>query len=118
MTASRKTRRVLAFLMAAPKDFKADMAMAYEPKDVESQWYEWWEHSGYFKPRPATKPNTTPFVVVLPPPNVTGYLHLGHVLTGAVQDTIIRYQRMTGRETLYVPGTDHAGIATQVVVEK
>jgi valyl-tRNA synthetase len=78
--------------------------------------YEWWEKSGYFKPdMDSDKP---PFVVVIPPPNVTGTLHLGHALTNAIQDTLVRWRRMSGYNALWVPGTDHAGIATQTVVEK
>lgn len=102
------------------KQLTGEMAAGYQPKDVESEWYQWWEQSGFFRPRSDREPgfDGKKFVIVLPPPNVTGYLHLGHALTGAVQDTIIRYQRMMGRDTLYLPGTDHAGIATQVVVEK
>ena len=106
--------------MAQPKDMSADMAAGYIPKDVEKDWYPYWEKSDYFKPKSDHDADTDAkkFVIVLPPPNVTGYLHLGHALTGAVQDTIIRYHRMKGDDTLYLPGTDHAGIATQVVVEK
>ena len=104
--------------MSCPKAFTEPMAAGYEPKDVEASWYDWWEKSDFFKPKKNEGDDRTPFTVVLPPPNVTGYLHLGHALTGAVQDTICRFQRMDGREVLYLPGTDHAGIATQVVVEK
>ncbi|PWV07207.1 putative valyl-tRNA synthetase [Trypanosoma cruzi] len=102
------------------KRLTPQMAAAYTPKDVESEWYEWWEKSGFFRPASdlGRKHNGNTFVIVSPPPNVTGYLHLGHSLTGAVQDTLIRFHRMKGDNTLYVPGTDHAGIATQVVVEK
>lgn len=103
------------------KAFTGDMAQGYMPKDVESEWYQWWESNGFFRPKSDTDAaavDAKKFVIVLPPPNVTGYLHLGHALTGAVQDTIIRYHRMKGDDTLYLPGTDHAGIATQVVVEK
>lgn len=75
-----------------------------------------WEQCGYFKPdMDSDKP---PFVIVIPPPNVTGALHIGHALTNAVQDTIVRWRRMSGYNVLWVPGTDHAGIATQSVVEK
>jgi valyl-tRNA synthetase len=92
-----------------------------KPKDyicryVEAAWYEWWSQCGYFKPD--MNSDAEPFVLIIPPPNVTGALHIGHALTSAVQDTVIRYQRMKGRNTLWVPGTDHAGIATQTVVEK
>ncbi|ORC90745.1 putative valyl-tRNA synthetase [Trypanosoma theileri] len=102
------------------KQLLPQMAAAYDPKDVESGWYEWWEKSGFFRPATDTgrKHNDKTFVIVSPPPNVTGHLHIGHSLTGSVQDTLIRFHRMKGDNTLYVPGTDHAGIATQVVVEK
>jgi valyl-tRNA synthetase len=94
----------------------APMAGAYEPKDVEAGWYDWWEGRGFFKP--SDDASKEKFVVVLPPPNVTGTLHLGHTLTSAIQDTIVRWKRMQGKNVIWVPGTDHAGIATQVVVEK
>ncbi|KPI87024.1 putative Valyl-tRNA synthetase [Leptomonas seymouri] len=102
------------------KSLAPEMAATYDPAAVESGWYPWWEKSGFFRPASDTKPETTakPFVIVAPPPNVTGFLHLGHALTGAVQDTLTRFHRMKGDDTLYVPGTDHAGIATQVVVER
>jgi len=100
----------------AKKNIKADMPKAYCPPAVEAAWYEWWEKSGFFKPdMDSDKP---PFVVVIPPPNVTGTLHLGHALTNAIQDTLVRWRRMSGYNALWVPGTDHAGIATQTVVEK
>lgn len=92
---------------------------AYSPKAVESAWYEWWEASGFFKPenrRPG--PSKGRFVIPLPPPNVTGRLHCGHALANSLQDTLIRWHRMRGYETLWVPGCDHAGISTQSVVEK
>ena len=92
------------------------MAKSYDPKNVETAWYEWWEKEGFFKPTPGSdKPK---FVIVIPPPNVTGALHIGHALTNSIQDTIVRWRRMSGYEALWVPGTDHAGIATQTVVEK
>lgn len=75
-----------------------------------------WEKCGYFKPDMDS--DKQPFVIVIPPPNVTGALHIGHALTNAVQDTIVRWRRMLGYNVLWVPGTDHAGIATQSVVEK
>lgn len=99
------------------KDMSGEMAKEYIPKAVESHWYKFWEQSGFFKPQ-GRNPDSKKFVIVLPPPNVTGHLHLGHALTGSVEDSIIRYHRMLGHETLFLPGTDHAGIATQVVVEK
>lgn len=89
---------------------------AYEPQAVEAKWYRFWEEGGYFKPRP--NPASKPFVISMPPPNVTGALHLGHAITATVEDSLIRYHRMKGDETLWVPGEDHAGIATQTVVER
>ncbi|KAL8036187.1 hypothetical protein ABFS82_12G140100 [Erythranthe guttata] len=98
------------------KNLSRQMAKTYNPSAVENSWYEWWEKSNFFEAdAKSTKP---PFVIVLPPPNVTGALHIGHALTAAIQDTIIRWKRMSGYNTLWVPGMDHAGIATQVVVEK
>ncbi|KAK4283129.1 hypothetical protein QN277_000116 [Acacia crassicarpa] len=92
------------------------MAKQYSPRAVEKSWYEWWEKTGFFvADANSSKP---PFVIVLPPPNVTGALHIGHALTAAIEDTIIRWRRMSGYNALWVPGMDHAGIATQVVVEK
>lgn len=98
-----------------------EMAPVYQPRAVESAWYEWWEASGYFRTEVESAkglPEKERFVMVLPPPNVTGSLHLGHALMCAVEDAITRYNRMHGKPTLWVPGVDHAGIATQVVVEK
>tara|TARA_B110000977_G_scaffold196645_1_gene277418 strand:+ start:8131 stop:9435 length:1305 start_codon:yes stop_codon:yes gene_type:complete len=92
------------------------MAKSYDPKNVETAWYEWWEQEGFFKPEAGSK--KPKFVIVIPPPNVTGALHIGHALTNSIQDTIVRWRRMSGYEALWVPGTDHAGIATQTVVEK
>jgi valyl-tRNA synthetase len=83
---------------------------------AQEQWYPWWEQRGYFHSEP--DPNRQPFTIVIPPPNVTGALHLGHALNNTLQDIIIRLKRMQGFNTLWMPGTDHAGIATQAVVEK
>ncbi len=94
----------------------ADLPKAYEPGAVEAKWYRFWEEGDYFKPRP--NPARKPFVISMPPPNVTGALHLGHAITATVEDSLIRYHRMKGDETLWVPGEDHAGIATQTVVER
>lgn len=88
----------------------------YSPQEVEEKIYQWWESSGFFKSEDqSTKP---PFSIILPPPNVTGFLHLGHALDHTIQDLLIRWKRMSGFNTMWLPGTDHAGIATQVVVEK
>ncbi|HEY8326432.1 MAG TPA: valine--tRNA ligase [Ktedonobacterales bacterium] len=91
---------------------------AYDPQAVEQRLYHWWESEGYFRPRPSRNPDRRPFVISMPPPNVTGALHLGHAITAALEDVMIRYHRMLGDETLWVPGEDHAGISTQNVVEK
>jgi valyl-tRNA synthetase len=98
------------------KSTEAALPKAYEPQAVEAKWYRFWEEGGYFKPRP--NPAHKPFVISMPPPNVTGALHLGHAITATIEDILIRYHRMQGIETLWVPGEDHAGIATQNVVER
>lgn len=88
----------------------------YSPADVEGKLYQKWENSGAFAANP--KSNADPYVIMMPPPNVTGSLHMGHALTFTLQDILIRYNRMVGKDTLWQPGTDHAGIATQMVVER
>ncbi len=92
------------------------LARTYEPSAVEEKWYRFWEEGGYFKPNGNTEAET--FVISMPPPNVTGALHLGHAITATIEDIMIRYHRMRGYDTLWVPGEDHAGIATQTVVER
>ncbi|MCY4370257.1 MAG: valine--tRNA ligase [bacterium] len=89
---------------------------SYDPKVVEAHWYPVWEESGAFKPE--TNPDGEPFAIMIPPPNVTGVLHIGHALDHSIQDAIIRRKRMQGYAALWLPGTDHAGIATQMVVER
>ncbi len=89
---------------------------SYEPKLVESKWYAFWEEKGFFKAD--AKSQKQPYCIVIPPPNVTGVLHMGHALVDTLQDILIRWKRMCGFEALWVPGTDHAGIATQTVVER
>ncbi|MDZ4782105.1 MAG: valine--tRNA ligase [Planctomycetia bacterium] len=93
-----------------------ELAKQYDHAAAESRWYSWWESRGYFhaEPNAARKPYT----IVIPPPNVTGALHLGHALNNTLQDALIRMKRMQGFNTLWMPGTDHAGIATQAVVER
>ena len=86
----------------------------YNHKKVESKIYSYWEKNKLFKP----KKNKKSFSIVIPPPNVTGSLHMGHALNNSLQDVLIRYHRMNNYETLWQPGTDHAGIATQALVEK
>jgi valyl-tRNA synthetase len=95
---------------------KIELDKTYSPKSFEERLYKEWEASGAFEP--AADNGLPPFVMVIPPPNVTGVLHMGHGLNNALQDILARYHRMSGRPTLWVPGTDHAGIATQHVVEK
>jgi valyl-tRNA synthetase len=90
------------------------METRYNSKDVEARWHQNWAQKNSFAP----SGNGEPFSVVIPPPNVTGALHLGHALNNSIQDILVRYRRKTGRDTLWIPGTDHAGIATQAVVEK
>jgi valyl-tRNA synthetase len=94
-----------------------DMPKAYDPSASERRIYEWWESSGFFKPELAG-PGATPFVISIPPPNITGELHLGHAMFVSLEDLMIRYKRMRGYAALWVPGYDHAGIATQLQVEK
>jgi valyl-tRNA synthetase len=91
--------------------------LAYNPKEIEEKFYKIWEERGYFEVD-GNSPTKEPFTIMMPPPNVTGSLHIGHSLTFTLQDIIIRYKRMDGFKTLWQPGTDHAGIATQNVVEK
>jgi valyl-tRNA synthetase len=93
-----------------------ELPKAYQPEDIEKRWYAEWERTGAFGADPAT--DKKPYVIVLPPPNVTGALHMGHALNHSLQDALIRRARMLGYEALWVPGTDHAGIATQNVVER
>ncbi|NQV19474.1 MAG: valine--tRNA ligase [Armatimonadetes bacterium] len=88
----------------------------YEPQKIEKKWYKSWIEKGYFSPK--IDKNKKPFTVLIPPPNVTNILHMGHVLNNTLQDVMIRYKRMTGVPTLWLPGVDHAGIATQNMVEK
>ena len=95
---------------------KEDIPTVYQPKDIEDKWYDFWLKKGYFKAEIDSK--KTPFTIVIPPPNVTGSLHMGHALNNTLQDILIRTKRMQGKITLWLPGTDHAGIATQNVVEK
>ena len=95
---------------------KTEMPRAYEPASVESRIYERWMDGGFFTP--TVDRSRSPFVIIAPPPNVTGELHMGHALTAALEDLMVRWHRMKGEPTLFLPGTDHAGIATQVVVER
>jgi valyl-tRNA synthetase len=89
---------------------------SYNPEEIEDKWYEEWEKKGYFSPDPDATGD--PFCIVIPPPNVTGSLHMGHALNATLQDILLRWKRMNGYKVLWLPGTDHAGIATQNVVER
>ena len=90
------------------------MPKTYDHASVEQTWYEKWEKSGYFHAAP--NPDKQPYTIVIPPPNITGKLHMGHAMDNTLQDTLIRYKRMSGYETLWMPGTDHASIATEVKI--
>jgi valyl-tRNA synthetase len=94
----------------------SELPKAYEPHEVEQKWYSFWMEKGYFTPKIDKK--LKPFVIIQPPPNITGDLHLGHALTATLEDIMIRWHRMLGEPTLWLPGEDHAGIAAQVVVER
>jgi valyl-tRNA synthetase len=87
----------------------------FDPADIETRWYSHWEKNGLFRPH---RPDAEPYTIVNPPPNVTGSLHIGHALDNTLQDIVIRYERLRGKDALWVVGTDHAGIATQMVVER
>ena len=102
--------------MTQTPDIQEEMPKAYEPGEVEQKWYKFWLEKGYFKPR--IDPKKKPFVIIMPPPNVTGELHVGHALTATLEDIMTRWHRMKGEPTLWLPGVDHAGIAAQVVVEQ
>ncbi len=91
-----------------------EISTTYNPKSFEDRIYKEWEENGYFKAQP--NPNKVPFTVVIPPPNITGQLHMGHALNDSIQDSIVRFKRMQGYETLWLPGTDHASIATEVKI--
>ncbi len=93
-----------------------ELPKVYEPKEVESSIYEMWEKGGYFHAE--KDENKKPFTIVMPPPNVTGQLHMGHAMDATLQDTLIRFKRMQGYNALWIPGVDHAGIATQIKVEE
>jgi valyl-tRNA synthetase len=93
-----------------------ELAKQYDPKEAQARWLQFWEERGYFHSRP--DPSREPYCIVIPPPNVTGALHMGHALNNTLQDVLIRWKRMQGYNALWMPGTDHAGIATQAVVER
>ncbi|MBA4764608.1 MAG: valine--tRNA ligase [Erythrobacter sp.] len=92
-----------------------ELSKTFDPAEIEQRWYAYWEENGLFRPE---RPDAEPFTIVNPPPNVTGSLHIGHALDNTLQDVVIRYERLRGKDALWVVGTDHAGIATQMVVER
>lgn len=92
-----------------------ELPKTFDPADIEARWYQHWEANGLFRPE---RPDAVPFTIVNPPPNVTGSLHVGHALDNTLQDIVVRYERLRGKDALWVVGTDHAGIATQMVVER
>ncbi|XP_049587384.1 valine--tRNA ligase isoform X2 [Syngnathus scovelli] len=123
----KKELGVISYNIPTPSGEKKDVLTplpdSYSPQYVEAAWYPWWEKQGFFKPEYGRQSISDPnpkgiFMMCIPPPNVTGSLHLGHALTNAIQDCLTRWHRMCGKTTLWNPGCDHAGIATQVVVEK
>src|SRR5262245_3208569 len=112
-TGSRDLKRVPTASFSRPIRM---LDKTFSPKDVESRIYAQWEVSGLFEA--GRKPAAPAFCIVIPPPNVTGNLHIGHALNNTMQDALCRFERMRGKDVLWQPGTDHAGIATQLVVEK
>src|SRR6266496_3190812 len=97
----------------------SELSKAYEPQSVEDKWYDYWVKQGCFTADPARVSAKRPaYSIVIPPPNITGVLHMGHVLNNTIQDILARKARMEGKEVLWLPGTDHAGISTQMVVER
>jgi hypothetical protein len=101
---------------AKPEGADGGLAKTYAPAEIEARRYAEWEQADSFACNPAS--NRTPYTIMMPPPNVTGSLHMGHALTFTLQDALVRFWRMRGRDALWQPGTDHAGIATQMVVER
>src|SRR5215210_8358420 len=95
-----------------------DIPKTYDPKEAEARHYAHWEARGYFAPEINQNPDAPIYSIVIPPPNVTGSLHMGHALQHTIMDVLTRYHRMLGHRTLWLPGTDHAGISTQIMVER
>src|SRR3569833_4504441 len=113
-----KRRHVLHRSIAAgkgPASMSTELAKTFDPAEIERKWYAHWEAGGLLRPH---RPEAEPFTLVNPPPNVTGSLHIGHALDNTLQDVVVRYERLRGKDALWVVGTDHAGIATQMVVER
>ena len=104
-----------AMMPDTPSSLGSALAKTFDPAAIEARWYAHWETNGLFRPE---RPDAVPFTIVNPPPNVTGSLHIGHALDNTLQDVVVRYERLRGKDALWVVGTDHAGIATQMVVER
>jgi len=108
-------------IISMKSDYSKTMWKTYDPSIIESHWNEWWEHNKFYHCT-AEEANSVPpekrFVMNFPPPNITAVLHVGHALTVALEDLMCRHKRMQGYKTMFLPGSDHAGIATQSVVEK
>ncbi|MBI3002699.1 MAG: class I tRNA ligase family protein, partial [candidate division NC10 bacterium] len=102
--------------MATAREPQSSHEGQYDPRPVEQRWYRVWEEAGYFHADEESA--SPPYCIVIPPPNITGSLHMGHALNSTLQDILIRWRRMQGYNALWMPGTDHAGIATQNVVER
>jgi len=114
LSAAAETLKPDTIIMELPK--KIELAKSFEPQAIEAHWYPEWERAGYFKAK--LESDKPAYCIMLPPPNVTGTLHMGHSFQDTLMDALIRYHRMCGDNTLWQPGTDHAGIATQIVVER
>src|SRR4028118_960790 len=102
-------------IVSANAPLMIELPKTFDPAQIESRWYAHWEERGLFRPE---RPDAEPFTIVIPPPNVTGSLHIGHALDNTLQDILIRHARLQGKDALWVVGMDHAGIATQMVVER
>src|SRR6476620_6500688 len=115
---SATRRRICSKTPSSPANCIAMIEKNYQPADIESRMSQIWEQSGAFKAGRPERRDAKPYCIVIPPPNVTGSLHMGHALNNTLQDVLCRFERMRGRDVLWQPGMDHAGIATQMVVER
>src|SRR5512145_1866422 len=113
----RRPRSAIIRPLPSAPEHTMELAKSFEPADIEARWYPEWESRGHFDAG-LDKSNPDAFCILLPPPNVTGTLHMGHGFNQTIMDALTRYHRMRGFNTLWQPGTDHAGIATQIVVER
>jgi len=118
MTSESKGQQQPGDIQPEAREAGVDLPKAYDPRDTEPRWYRYWEENGLFTASADPGDKRPAYTIAIPPPNVTGSLHMGHACRTTFEDVLIRYHRMLGRNTLWIPGTDHAGIATQVVVER